>query len=142
MDSKKLQYFKNLLQQQIDELSGDQLKTMVELTATDEHPADIADQASSEIDRNFELRIRDRERRLIEKMREAIQRIDDGTYGVCDECGEEISKKRLTARPVTTLCINCKTKQEQAENLRGRLGSYSGRNVFRGLIHNGQGDTD
>ena len=136
MDLDRRQFFRNLLQQNIVELSGDQLKTLVELTTTDEHLSDIADQASTEIDRNFELRIRDRERRLIEKMREAIQRIDDGSYGICDDCGEEISENRLIARPVTTLCIHCKTKAEQVENLRGKLGSYSKRNVFRELMQN------
>ena len=65
------------------------------------------------------LRIRDRERRLIRKIQSALQRIDDGTYGICDECGEEIAIPRLKARPVTRLCINCKAKQEEDEHLRG-----------------------
>jgi len=84
-----------------------------------ENYPDPNDRASLESDRNFELRIRDRERKLIGKMQEAIKRIDDGTFGVCESCGGFISEKRLMARPVTTLCINCKTRQEEAEKLEG-----------------------
>ena len=76
---------------------------------------DMGDQAAAESDRSFELRIRDRERKLLAKIREAIERIDEGTYGICDECGDEISNKRLEARPVTTQCIECKTLQENQE---------------------------
>jgi DnaK suppressor protein len=84
-----------------------------------ENYPDQNDRASLESDRNFELRIRDRERKLIVKMQEAIKRIDEGTFGVCEVCGGTISEKRLMARPVTTLCINCKTKQEQVEKTEG-----------------------
>ncbi len=83
-----------------------------------ERLADITDQASFQSNRNFELRIRDRERQLIAKMCEAIQKIDDGTYGICENCDEEISEQCLIARPVTTLCIQCKTKQEKIEKLK------------------------
>jgi DnaK suppressor protein len=72
-----------------------------------------------ESDRNFELRIRDRERKLIGKIREALDRIEDGTFGICEACGEYISEQRLKARPVTTLCIECKKKQENEERVRG-----------------------
>ena len=89
------------------------------MTNGKENYPDPNDRASLESDRNFELRIRDRERKLIAKMREAIQRIDNGTYGICTACGGDISDKRLTARPVTTLCIDCKTKQEKMEKLMG-----------------------
>ena len=80
---------------------------------------DPTDRAALEADRNFELRIRDRERKLIVKMQEAIKRIDDGIFGICEVCGGPISEKRLMARPVTTLCIDCKTKQEKMEKLKG-----------------------
>ena len=70
-------------------------------------------------DRAFTLRIRDRERRLIRKIQAAIQRLDEGTYGICEDCGEDISIPRLKARPVTKLCINCKARQEEGENIRG-----------------------
>jgi len=79
---------------------------------------DPTDQASMEIDRNFDLKIKDRERRLIKKIDQAIARIKDGEFGECDACGGEISAKRLEARPVTTLCIECKTAQEQEERTR------------------------
>ena len=77
---------------------------------------DPADRANYEFERNTTLRIRDRERKLIKKIREAIQRVDDGTYNECEECSEPIGKMRLDARPVTTLCIECKQAQEQKEN--------------------------
>ncbi|MGD9124084.1 MAG: TraR/DksA C4-type zinc finger protein, partial [Desulfarculaceae bacterium] len=73
-----------------------------------------------ESDRNFLLRIRDRERKLISKIQDALARIDDGTYGICEVCGEDISSERLKARPVTTLCINCKKRQEAQEKARGQ----------------------
>jgi DnaK suppressor protein len=80
---------------------------------------DPTDRAALETDRNFLLRIRDRERKLIEKIKEALDRIDNGQFGVCELCGKEIGEKRLMARPVTTLCIECKKKQEAREKARG-----------------------
>jgi len=79
---------------------------------------DPTDQATMESDRDFDLRIRDRERRLIRKIDQAMGRIKDGSFGVCDSCGGDISSKRLQARPVTTLCIDCKTAQEIEERTR------------------------
>lgn len=79
---------------------------------------ELGDQASAEINRNFMLRLKERERKLIKKIDKAIEKIDSGTYGICDTCGQEISIKRLEARPVTTMCIECKTEQEQEEKLR------------------------
>jgi DnaK suppressor protein len=78
---------------------------------------DPTDRASLESDRNFELRIRDRERRLIGKIREALDRIEDGEFGECEDCGDQIGEARLKARPVTTLCIECKTEQERQEKI-------------------------
>jgi DnaK suppressor protein len=115
----KLQFFRFMLNQKISELLLDAEKTVSEMTNGKENYPDPNDRASLESDRNFELRIRDRERKLIAKMREAIQRIDDGTYGVCNSCGGDISEKRLMARPVTTECIECKTKQEKLEKMKG-----------------------
>lgn len=80
---------------------------------------DVSDQASAEIDQNFSMRIRDRERKLLKKINEALERMDAATYGTCERCGGDIPYKRLKARPVTTLCINCKTLQEQEEQARG-----------------------
>jgi DnaK suppressor protein len=78
---------------------------------------DLGDQASAETDRNFMLRLKGREQRLLNKIEEAIERIDEGKYGICESCGEPIRTPRLEARPVTTLCIECKTEQEEEEKL-------------------------
>ena len=80
--------------------------------------SDLGDQATAEIDRNFMLRIKGRERKLIKKIEEAIERIDEGTFGICEKCGEDIDIRRIEARPVTTMCIECKTLQEEEEKLR------------------------
>lgn len=114
----RLEFFRFMLQQKIAELLSDAGKTVSEMTTGKENYPDPTDRASLESDRNFELRIRDRERKLIAKMQEAIKRIDDGTFGICEVCGCEISDKRLAARPVTTLCIDCKSKQEKIEKLK------------------------
>lgn len=79
---------------------------------------DIADQASAEADKNFTIRLREREQKLLKKIDQAIDRIVKGTFGICESCGDEISYQRLKARPVTTYCIECKTKQEEEEKLR------------------------
>lgn len=79
---------------------------------------DVTDQAAAEADKNFTLRLREREQKLLKKIDEALDRITNGTFGICESCGEEISYKRLKARPVTTYCIECKTKQEEEEKLR------------------------
>ncbi len=80
---------------------------------------DMNDQATAEADQNFALRIKDRERKLIKKIDEALDRLASRTYGICEGCGEDIPLKRLKARPVTTFCIECKTRQEEAELARG-----------------------
>ena len=79
---------------------------------------DVSDQASAEVDQNFSMRIRDRERKLLKKIDEALDRMNDSTYGICEACEGEIPYKRLKARPVTTLCIECKTAQEEEEQAR------------------------
>jgi DnaK suppressor protein len=76
---------------------------------------DLSDQASAEMDQNFLLRLKDRERKLIKKIDEALERMSGNVYGICESCGGDIPYKRLKARPVTTLCIDCKTLQEQEE---------------------------
>ena len=119
LKQEKMETYKALLQQKINELLSEAGKTVSEMTNGKENYPDPNDRASLESDRNFELRIRDRERKLIMKMQEAIKRIDDGVFGICEVCGGPISEKRLMARPVTTLCIDCKTKQEKMEKLKG-----------------------
>jgi DnaK suppressor protein len=119
MDPERLEFFRNLLQQRLEEILGEADKTRNDMTGSAAPFPDPADRASLETDRNFTLRIRDRERKLILKIREALDRIDAGTYGVCELCGGEISQKRLIARPVTTMCIDCKSRQEALERARG-----------------------
>ena len=120
MTPAKLEFFRHMLNQKINELLEEAGKTVSEMTnSIKENYPDPNDRASLESDRNFELRIRDRERKLILKMQEAIKRIDDRVFGNCDVCGGMISEKRLMARPVTTSCIDCKMKQEKMEKLKG-----------------------
>jgi len=117
MNKEKLEEFRQLLQSQIDSLLREADKTVSEMTDEKTNFPDPTDRASLESDRNFELRIRDRERKLIGKIQEALERIDDGEFGICESCGEEIGEARLRARPVTTLCIDCKTEQERQERI-------------------------
>ena len=119
MDKKKVEYFKVLLQSQLDELIEEAYKTVNGMTNFKDNFPDPTDRASLETDRNFLLRIRDRERKLIEKIKEALERIDNGTFGMCEICGREIGEERLRARPVTTQCIDCKKKQEAREKAKG-----------------------
>jgi DnaK suppressor protein len=79
---------------------------------------DVSDQASAEVDQNFSMRIKEREQKLLKKIDEALDRLNKNTYGICERCEEEIPYQRLKARPVTTLCIACKTLQEQEEKIR------------------------
>lgn len=119
MDEEKLDFFRQLLQEKLEDLLKEAERTVAGMTDSKENFPDPTDRAAMESDRNFLLRIRDRERKLISKIREAMERIDEGTYGICESCGEDISEKRLTARPVTTLCIECKKRQEANEKARG-----------------------
>lgn len=115
MEKEQLEQFRTQLLLKKQEIMNDAGKTMTEMTDQTTNVPDPNDRATLESGRSFELRIRDRERRLLSKIDEAIARIDDSTYGVCEDCGEEIGLKRLEARPVTTLCIDCKTIQETRE---------------------------
>jgi len=120
LTSGKVAFFRHMLALKINDLLGEAGRTVSEMTSSaKENYPDPNDRASLESDRNFELRIRDRERKLILKMQEAIKRMDDGVFGICEVCNGPISEKRLMARPVTTLCINCKMKQEKMEKLKG-----------------------
>lgn len=115
MEPDRLEFFRALLNERLRSLLSEAGATLGDLTDEKENLADAIDLASMESNRDFQLRIRDRERVLIRKIKEALQRIDDGEYGVCVSCGEEISEKRLIARPVATHCIDCKTEAEQLE---------------------------
>ncbi len=115
MEAEKLEFFRNILNEEMKTLLNEADKTVTEMTSDSSNFPDPTDRATQESDRNFELRIRDRERRLINKIKDAIDRIDAGDFGICDKCGDDISEARLKARPVTTLCINCKMEEEQKE---------------------------
>jgi len=115
MEKEKLAFFKELLTERMSTLLKEAEKTVTGMTNDKDTFPDPTDRANLETDRNFLLRMRDRERKLILKIKEALGRIEDGTFGICEECGEDISDERLKARPVTTLCIACKTKAEEDE---------------------------
>jgi DnaK suppressor protein len=114
VNAKDVEYFRNLLNQRIQELRSEAGKTVDDMDEDENFP-DPSDRASMESSRNSVLRIRDRERKLIFKIEDALKRLEDGEYGICEECGEGIGIERLKARPVTTLCIECKSSQETAE---------------------------
>lgn len=113
------EYFKDLLLQQLDELLAHAQKTVAQLIRNEAFSADILDQASSDIDCNYTLRICDRESRLIKKIKTALQKIEEGTFGICESCDEPIGIGRLKARPVTAYCIRCKTQMEAFEKVSG-----------------------
>ncbi|VBB45085.1 RNA polymerase-binding protein DksA [uncultured Desulfatiglans sp.] len=119
MTEEKKEEFRKLLNERMEALLEEANKTVSGMTDQRENYPDPTDRASMESERNFTLRIRDRERKLIGKIKEALERLDSGTFGICESCGEDISEERLKARPVTTLCIECKKKQENEERLRG-----------------------
>ena len=120
MEEKELQRFKGKLEEMKVEINSDVEQTLTEMTTHTGNIPDPNDRATMESDRSFELRIRGRERKLMEKVEEALARIEDGSYGICAGCGEDIAPKRLEARPVAKYCIDCKTKQEQREKEQGR----------------------
>lgn len=113
----KFQKIKGILLQQRSALLNEAEVSLNELPGQSTFP-DMGDQASAETDTNFMLRLRGREQRLLKKIDEAIERIDNYTFGICDDCGLEIDVKRLEARPVTTMCIECKMHQEEDEKRR------------------------
>jgi DnaK suppressor protein len=120
MDDNELNKLKKQLLAMKNDIYADVEQTLTDMNTQAGNIPDPNDRASVESDRSFELRLRGRERKLMEKIEEALSRIDAGTYGVCDECGEDIAVKRLEARPVAKYCIDCKTKQEQQEKEQGR----------------------
>ena len=120
MDEQELSQFKKQLESMKVDINSDVEKTLTEMTSQTGNIPDPNDRATMESDRSFELRIRGRQRQLMQKVDEALARIEDGTYGICAGCGEEIAVKRLQARPVAKFCIDCKTKQEQKEKEQGR----------------------
>ncbi len=119
MKKKDKEYFKKLLTNWLEELLSQADDTVSGMTTANENFPDPTDRAALEADRNFMLRIRDRESKLIKKIKQALERIENDTYGICETCGEEITVKRLKARPVTSQCIECKSKEEALEKALG-----------------------
>jgi DnaK suppressor protein len=113
---KKMQEIKKKLIAQKEALLDEAEEALNKLPGQTVFP-DLGDQATAETERSFMLRLRGRERRLLKKIENAIERIEQGTFGICDRCGNEIDIRRLEARPVTTLCIECKIQQEEEEKL-------------------------
>ncbi|MCB9665414.1 MAG: RNA polymerase-binding protein DksA [Alphaproteobacteria bacterium] len=105
----------DILQQQLAEILSESKEELHDLTEQREVDADELDLAVSESNRDFQLRLADRERRLLRKIQRALQRMQNGEYGVCESCGNPISFPRLMARPVASQCIDCKTEMEQLE---------------------------
>jgi DnaK suppressor protein len=117
MNERQLEYFKQKLLNWKEDILRESRDTLAHLqTDTENHP-DIADRASSETDRSLELRTRDRQRKLISKIDDAIRRIEDNSYGYCEETGEPIGLARLEARPVATLSLEAQERHERRERV-------------------------
>jgi DnaK suppressor protein len=117
MNDRQREYFRRKLLSWKEEILQEARETLTALQTESENHADIADRASSETDRAIELRARDRQRKLISKIDAAVGRLDDGTYGYCEETGDPISLKRLDARPIATLSIEAQERHERRERV-------------------------
>lgn len=116
MNETQREYFRQKLLDWKDEILRSSRETLENLQESEQHP-DIADRATSESDRALELRARDRQRKLIAKIDEALERIENGTYGYCEETGDPISIKRLDARPIATLSVEAQERHERREKI-------------------------
>lgn len=132
MNKTKLEYFKNQLKAQLAALEQEMQAADSQQKAHDEEVyADWTDVASIETDKSVQFKIRDRERDLMVKIQSALTRIDHGTFGECDSCGEMISEARLKATPITTLCIDCKSEMEDnANRYRAQTGESDSPELF------------
>ena len=119
MTKEDLDFFKNLLTMQLNHLRGLANNTISSMLNVVDNSPDPLDRATLESERTTMLRIRDRESKLIRKIKKSLESIKDGTFGICEICEEEISIERLKARPVTSHCILCKTKMEAEEKVYG-----------------------
>jgi len=116
MEQQKIKHFKAILNRRLDSLLNEAERAVSGMSCDDpDNFPDPSDRAAHETGTNFLLRVKDRERKLISKVKEALERLDNGTYGICDICGEDISESRLEVRPVTTCCIECKKEEEEEE---------------------------
>ena len=117
MSERQREYFRRKLMRWKEDILRESRETLQHLQNENENHPDLADRASSETDRAIELRARDRQRKLIAKIDAALLRIEDGTYGFCEETGERISLKRLEARPIATLSIEAQERHERRERV-------------------------
>ena len=117
MNERQRDYFRQKLLDLKEDILKEAKETLQHLQDENQNHSDLADRASSETDRAIELRARDRQRKLIAKIDAAIQRIDDGTYGYCEETGEPIALKRLEARPIATLSLEAQERHERRERV-------------------------
>ncbi len=117
MNERQLEYFRQKLLNWKDDILRESRETLSHLQEDTENHPDIADRASSETDRALELRTRDRQRKLIAKIDEALRRIEDGAYGYCEETGEPIGVARLDARPIATLSLEAQERHERRERV-------------------------
>lgn len=117
MSERHRTYFRRKLIGWRDELLRESRETLTTLQSENENHPDIADRASSETDRAIELRARDRQRKLISKINAALSRLDDGTYGYCEETGDPIALRRLDARPIATLSVEAQERHERRERV-------------------------
>jgi DnaK suppressor protein len=117
MNERQREYFRRKLAAWKDEILREANETLSALAADSENHSDVADRASSETDRAIELRARDRQRKLISKIDAALARIDDGSYGFCEETGEPIALRRLDARPIATLTVEAQERHERRERV-------------------------
>jgi len=117
MNERQLEYFRQKLLSWKDDILRESRETLGHLQAETENHPDLADRASSETDRALELRTRDRQRKLISKIDEALRRVDDGSYGYCEDTGEPISLARLEARPIATLSLEAQERHERRERV-------------------------
>jgi DnaK suppressor protein len=117
MNERQREYFRQKLLAWREDILKEAKETLAHLQAENENHPDVADRASSETDRAIELRARDRQRKLIAKIDAALGRLDDGTYGYCEETGEPISIRRLEARPIATLSIEAQERHERRERV-------------------------
>ena len=119
MDEKDLEYFRQYLMDWLGELLKRAKNTVIILNSQDDKSADLLDRATADSVREYTLRVSNRESSLIDKIRQSLNDIENGEYGICEECGRDIALGRLQARPVARHCIRCKTNLEAQEKLTG-----------------------
>jgi DnaK suppressor protein len=117
MKKREMEFFRKMLKQQLKELTQKSDAAIAGLLDSTVTSADPLDRTSLELERDFTLRMLDRENKLMLKIKKALAKVEDQTFGICEACGEEIDMERLKSRPVTALCIGCKIHQERIEKL-------------------------